>query len=192
MVSHFIFILTIRSCTRLYDTDPGVLSSLTNCLYDVKNWMSQNLLQLNSSKTEILVIGSQHMAKQILPSAGSLFDNMKPMWQRILESGFDEKLCFEQHTTKLVQSFFYHLRNISKIRSMPKVKTQRSFYSFISSRLDCCYLTKNRLIDSWLSRTQLPGFITRTKKHDHITPVLASLHWLPVSFRIDFKILLIT
>ncbi len=34
--------------------------------------------------------------------------------------------------------------------------------------------------------------LTRTKKHDHITPVLASLHWLPVRFRIDFKILLIT
>ena len=26
---------------------------------------------------------------------------------------------------------------------------------------------------------------------EHITPVLASLHWLPVAFRIDFKILLL-
>ena len=26
---------------------------------------------------------------------------------------------------------------------------------------------------------------------EHITPVLASLHWLPVVFRIDFKILLL-
>ncbi len=26
---------------------------------------------------------------------------------------------------------------------------------------------------------------------DHITPVLASLHWLPISFRIQFKILLL-
>lgn len=26
-------------------------------------------------------------------------------------------------------------------------------------------------------------------KYNHITPVLASLHWLPVSFRIDFKLL---
>ena len=26
---------------------------------------------------------------------------------------------------------------------------------------------------------------------DHITPVLATLHWLPVKFRIDFKILLL-
>ncbi len=33
--------------------------------------------------------------------------------------------------------------------------------------------------------------LTRTRKHEHITPVQASLHWLPVRFRIDFKILLL-
>jgi len=30
------------------------------------------------------------------------------------------------------------------------------------------------------------------KGHDHITPVLADLHWLPVQFRIEYKIALIT
>ena len=33
---------------------------------------------------------------------------------------------------------------------------------------------------------------TETKKSDHITPVLASLHWLPVKARADFKVLLLT
>ncbi len=32
--------------------------------------------------------------------------------------------------------------------------------------------------------------LTRTRKSEHITPVLRSLHWLPVTFRIDFKVLL--
>lgn len=27
-------------------------------------------------------------------------------------------------------------------------------------------------------------------KHEHISPILASLHWLPIQFRIHFKILL--
>ena len=31
-----------------------------------------------------------------------------------------------------------------------------------------------------------------SKKHDHITPLLINLHWLPVSARIKFKILLLT
>ena len=34
--------------------------------------------------------------------------------------------------------------------------------------------------------------LIRTKKFDHITPVLASLHWLPVKARADFKVLLLT
>ena len=34
--------------------------------------------------------------------------------------------------------------------------------------------------------------LTRTKKCDHISPVLASLHWLPVKARADLKVLLLT
>ena len=34
--------------------------------------------------------------------------------------------------------------------------------------------------------------ITGIRKHDHITPILMDLHWLPVKERIQFKILLLT
>ncbi len=33
--------------------------------------------------------------------------------------------------------------------------------------------------------------LTGAKQRDHIIPILASLHWLPVSFRIQLKIVLI-
>ena len=33
--------------------------------------------------------------------------------------------------------------------------------------------------------------LTKTRRRAHITPILKSLHWLPVSFRIDFKVLLL-
>ncbi len=33
--------------------------------------------------------------------------------------------------------------------------------------------------------------MTRTRISEHITPVLRSLQWLPVTFRIDFKVLLL-
>ncbi|KAJ0062036.1 hypothetical protein NL108_015017 [Boleophthalmus pectinirostris] len=32
--------------------------------------------------------------------------------------------------------------------------------------------------------------LTSSKKRDHITPILAQLHWSPVKYRIDFKIVL--
>ena len=34
--------------------------------------------------------------------------------------------------------------------------------------------------------------VTRTRFHDHITPVLQKLHWLPVRYRIMYKILILT
>ena len=34
--------------------------------------------------------------------------------------------------------------------------------------------------------------VTRSKIREHITPILQELHWLPVKYRITFKLLLIT
>ena len=31
--------------------------------------------------------------------------------------------------------------------------------------------------------------VTRAKKHDHVSPILCQLHWLPIRYRIQFKIL---
>ena len=39
---------------------------------------------------------------------------------------------------------------------------------------------------------QSARIISNVSRYSHITPVLCSLHWLPVKFRIDFKILLFT
>ena len=34
--------------------------------------------------------------------------------------------------------------------------------------------------------------LSRVKKYHHISPILAALHWLPIRFRIDFKVLMLT
>lgn len=43
-------------------------------------------------------------------------------------------------------------------------------------------------ISSWLDYCNV--LLTRTRVQEHITPVLQLLHWLPVLFQIDFKVLL--
>ncbi len=37
----------------------------------------------------------------------------------------------------------------------------------------------------------LPLVINQVKKSEHITPLLYNLHWLPVSVRIQYKIILL-
>ena len=34
--------------------------------------------------------------------------------------------------------------------------------------------------------------VTNSRRSDHITPILRSLHWLPVKARVDFKIIILT
>ena len=132
----------------------------------------------------------------MLPSTGDLSKFIKPV-ARSLGVLFDSNLCFEQHITKIIQSCFYQLCNISKIRSILNLTDAETLlHSFISSRLDYCNSLFTCLNQKTLKRLQTvhsaARLLTRSRKYDHITPVLASLHWLPVCFRIDFKILLIT
>ena len=91
---------------------------------------------------------------------------------------------------------FNHLRLLSQIKhSLSFNDFERVIHAFISTRLDYCNALHAGLNQGSIARLQLvqnaaARLLTGTRKRDHITPVLASLHWLPVRFRIDFKILL--
>ncbi len=60
------------------------------------------------------------------------------------------------------------------------------------SRLDCCKVLYIDLpqLSLQLVQNAPDRFLTVNKKREYITLFLASHHWLPVKFRIDFKILL--
>src|SRR4029434_7435791 len=54
----------------------------------------------------------------------------------------------------------------------------------------CLVYQKKPLVNYKQYRMQ-QRVLTKTRRIAHITPVFKSLHWLPVSFRIDFKIILL-
>lgn len=54
---------------------------------------------------------------------------------------FHSNLCFKQYINKLVQSCFYHLRNIAKIRSILTLRgTETLVHACLSSHLDYCII----------------------------------------------------
>src|SRR4029434_3794598 len=142
-------------------------------------WMSQNFLQLNQVKTEVLVIGEKNEREKLSAHLKTL--NTKHQ-ARNLGVIFDSDLNFETHIKNIMKTSFYHLRNIAKVQPfLAQADIERLMQAFIMSRLDYC----NSLL-SGLPKKPLVNY-----KQYRMQQRESSLHWLPVSFRIDFKVILL-
>ena len=110
---------------------------------------------------------------------------------------FDSELSFDSQVTNVVQSCFGQLRQLTRISSfLSSTNLEKVVHAFISSRLDYCNALYSGISKGNIRRLQLiqnaaARLLTGTKSSEHISPTLAALHWLPVSFRMDFKILLL-
>ncbi len=188
--------------TQLYiSTRPdetSKLSKLTECVKNVKDWMTNNFLLLNSDKTEILLIGPNNSTRNLLdynlqldgcPVTSSTVKNLGVI--------LDSNLSFEKHISNVTKTAFFHLRNIAKLRNMlPVSDAEKLVHAFMTSRLDYCNALLGGCPASSINKLQVvqnaaARVLTRSRKYDHITPILQSLHWLPIKHRISYKILLL-
>ncbi len=87
--------------TQLYiSTRPdetSKLSKLTECVKNIKDWMTNNFLLLNSDKTEILLQKTLYTGSLVI---------------------LDSNLSFENHISHVTKTAFFHLRNIAKLLNM--------------------------------------------------------------------------
>lgn len=185
--------------TQLYislkPNDRSKLDSLMSCLEDIKCWMAQNFLQLNENKSEIILFGPPDSVTSLTNSLGNLSTLVKP-YVKNLGVIFDSQFIFDRQVNAVVKSCFFQIRIIARLKPLlSPADLQKIIHAFVSSRLDYCNSLYIGISQSSLSRLQLvqnaaARLLTGTRRRDHITPVLASLHWLPVRQRIDFKVLL--
>ena len=87
----------------------------------------------------------------------------------------------------------YKIRQIRKFLTVQSTKTL--IHAFVSSHLDYCNAVLFGLPKYELDRLQkvqkAAARVTfQIAKFDHITPALIDVHWLPVMFRVQFKLLL--
>ena len=69
-------------------------------------------------------------------------------------------------------------------------------HTSVTSTIDYCNGLLYGLLDCEIAKLQrvqnaAARLLMSSKKYDHITPILINLHWLPVRYRINFKILLL-
>jgi len=91
---------------------------------------------------------------------------------------------------------FYQMRQLCVRRVVQRSLTKNALRSlvqaFIHCWLDCCNALLAGITDTQIKRLQLvqntaARLVSGARRWDHITPVLCSLHWLPVQRRIIFK-----
>ena len=173
---------------------------LEACLSDMQQWMVANYLKFNAHKTQFLLICSQHVRHKVnipdLHVGGTLVAPCSDA--RNLGVLFDKSMNLDRHVLNVCQSSYVHLRRIAAIReSLTLPAAEQLIHTFISSRLDFCNSLLAGLPQLTLQRLQkvqnaAARLLTRTKTSHHITPILYDLHWLPVNYRIQFKIIVLT
>ena len=174
------------------------MTLLSDCFKDIKTWMTQNFLKLNDDKTEIMILKSQHSPKE--PPTVFCLDN-----SNITSKGdaknlgflFNSNLTLDMHINNVTRTCYMNLRNLGRIGSKltQSIKIQL-VHSCVHSFLDNYNAVFGSLSESNLKKLQkvqnaAVRFIFSLygkNKYQSITPYLQQLHFLPVRYRIKYKI----
>ncbi len=175
------------------------LSKLTECVKNIKDWMTNNFLLFNSDKTEMLLIGPKNTLQNLLYYNLQL-DGCTVTTSTVKNLGVAlyKNLSIENNISHVTKTAYFQIRNIVKLYNMLSVSdAEKLVHAFMTSRLDYCNALLGGCPASSINKLQIvqnaaTRVLTRSRKYDHITPILQSLHWLPIKFYISYKILLLT
>ncbi len=130
----------------LSPNDYSPIDSLCQCIDEIYSWRSQNFLQLNKEKTEVIAFEIKDEVLKVnayldsrvnayLDSRGQTTKNQVRNLGVILETD----LSFSSHVKAVTKSAYYHLKNIARIRCFVSSQDlENRVHAFITSRVDYC------------------------------------------------------
>ncbi|KAK3085690.1 hypothetical protein FSP39_007270 [Pinctada imbricata] len=187
--------------TQIYmviDSLQSTSTKLAVCLKEIKTWMSSNLLKLNDDKTEMIVFAPKNKKEQFADLTVSFGTSIISDARVVKNLGvvFDKSLTMDNQCKAITRSCYYHIRNIGRIRKYLTTDASKTLVNaLVTSRLDygnaLLYGVKKANVASLqMVQNTAARLISKTKRSAHVTPILIELHWLPVEFRSQYKILL--
>ena len=176
----------------------SVRQRMSDCASDFMSWCAARRLQLNADKTEVMWVGSRHNLSKLVNQNLALTigtETIEPVAVvRDLGVWLDNELSLKHHVAKVASACFYQLRRLRQIRRRAgREVTIRLVLALVTSRLDYCNSLlaglPNCTLDV-LQRVQNASarLICQLKPRDHISTSLQDLHWLPIRYRVQYKL----
>ena len=110
----------------------------------------------------------------------------------------DKNFNFRSHISAICSSCIYHTRDLRRIRRHLDLDSAKLLANaLVSSRLHCCNSPLSGIAETDLTKlrrvlNRLARVVTKSPPCTRSVPLLRSLHWLPVKYRVHFKICLLT
>ena len=144
----------------------------------------------------MIILSNRMSVHSPLPSVIHIGDADVPFVSSVKNLGvtLDSNLSMSQHISNTCKAAYIQIRHISSIRHLLTTQaTQTLICSLVLSRLDYCNSLLSGCPQYLLDKLQkvqnaAARLVCKAKKSDHIHPILATLHWLPVTHRIQYKI----
>ena len=177
-----------------------ISSTVEACVADISTWMSNKMLKVNQDKTEMIIFRPKQQTNTSHDMSIIIGGNILSSSSSVKNLGvyMDSALTMEKQVNAVTKSCYYQIRNIGHTRHYISNEACKVLvHSLVTSRLDygnAVLYGIPQTLSGRLQRVQnyAARLITRTRKREHITPVLCQLHWLPVLYRSHYKILLYT
>lgn len=178
----------------------NTLTKVTECITEIRNWLSANYLKLNDSKSELFITGSYHNLKlldlaDIELAIGGSSIKLSPVI-RNLGCFLDSNMSLTPHVNNLRKTILFHIRNLWRIRRfIDKETCHHAVRALVTSRLDYCNALFTLLSAKDVSRLQrlqnsAARLVFAVGRRVDATPLIQTLHWLPVQKRIVYKVVL--
>ena len=152
----------------------------------------------SADKTEAMIVPSGRKSRSLsssFPDFRTVGCASVPLSDSFKNLGvtLDCHLTMKTHVSILIRSANFEIRHSSSIRHLFTDGTKALVSACVPSRLDYCssllFGCPQYLLDQ-LQRVQnnATRLALRASKTDHFSPHLASLHWLPIDSRIQYKL----
>ena len=173
---------------------------MEQCVSEIRAWMLSDKLKINDGKTEFVIIGTRQQLSKVHVDSLAVGDTQVSPVQSVknLETWIDSNMSLQVNINNTCKAAYSYITNVRRIRNyLSNQATQTLVHALIIGRIDYCNSILYSLLAKQIAKLQrlqnsTAGLIFKIPRFYYISPTLCSLHWLPVEFRIHFKIVIIT